>query len=89
MNVAKTKVDVESVPADIDKSELIEALRQEMFTAAEALDFEKAAKIRDQLKRLRGESDVQEIASARPAKAAAGGRGGMKKGGMGGRGRRR
>ncbi len=92
LNVAKTKVDVDAMPTDIDKSELIEALRQEMFTAAENLDFEKAAKIRDQLKRLRGESDVQEIASARPAKAAAGGRGGggMKRGGgMGGRGRRR
>jgi excinuclease ABC subunit B len=91
LNVAKTKIDVDAMPADIDKAELIEALRQEMFTAAENLDFEKAAKIRDQLKRLRGESDVQEIMSARPAKAASSGRaGGAKRGGgMGGRGRRR
>jgi len=89
-HVAKAKVDLDAVPTnEIDKAELIEALRQEMFTAAEALDFEKAARVRDQLKRLRGEGDQQTI-EARPAKAAGARGGGMKRGGGGaGRGRRR
>ena len=43
---------------EVDLVETIEAIRQEMFVAAEALDFEKAAKLRDQLKRLRGEAGV-------------------------------
>ncbi len=57
---------------DVDLTETIEALRQEMFAAAEALDFEKAAKIRDQLKRLRGEAAFGdgEGATARPKSAA-------------------
>jgi excinuclease ABC subunit B len=38
--------------ADIDTSEQIKAMRTEMFTAAEALDFERAARLRDELKRL-------------------------------------
>jgi excinuclease ABC subunit B len=59
--------------SDVDLTETIEALRQEMFAAAEALDFEKAAKIRDQLKRLRGEAGFSE-----PAAKAAKGSGGAK-----------
>ena len=35
-------------------SEQIRAMRAEMFTAAEALDFERAARLRDELKRLEG-----------------------------------
>jgi excinuclease ABC subunit B len=38
--------------ADVDTSEQIKAMRTEMFTAAEALDFERAARLRDDLKRL-------------------------------------
>jgi excinuclease ABC subunit B len=38
----------------VDISEQIRALRGEMFTAAEALDFERAARLRDELKRLEG-----------------------------------
>ncbi len=38
--------------ADVDTSEQIRAMRTEMFTAAEALDFERAARLRDELKRL-------------------------------------
>ncbi len=41
-----------SVDADVDLSEKIQALRLEMFTAAESLEFEKAARIRDDLRRL-------------------------------------
>jgi len=38
----------------LDLAEQIRALRGEMFTAAEALDFERAARLRDELKRLEG-----------------------------------
>ena len=37
-----------------DIEERIAAMRLEMFTAAEDLDFEKAARLRDELKRLQG-----------------------------------
>ena len=54
-------IDVPKVPrgksaedADIDLSEKIQALRAEMFVTAEALDFEKAARLRDDLRRLEG-----------------------------------
>ena len=54
-------IDVPKIPrgtsaalADVDLSEKIHALRLEMFTAAESLEFEKAARIRDDLKRLDG-----------------------------------
>ncbi len=40
---------------EISVTERIEALRQEMFSAAENLEFEKAARIRDQIRTLRGE----------------------------------
>jgi excinuclease ABC subunit B len=40
--------------ADVDISEQIRAMRGEMFAAAEALDFERAARLRDELKRLEG-----------------------------------
>ncbi|APR84098.1 Excinuclease ABC subunit B [Minicystis rosea] len=39
----------------VDLADQIEALRQEMFAAAENLEFEKAARIRDQLRVLKGE----------------------------------
>ena len=39
---------------DVEISEQIRAMRTEMFTAAEALDFERAARLRDELKRLEG-----------------------------------
>ncbi len=57
LTVAKAKVDSEKLVASIqDKAsinEIIEGLREEMFEAAEALDFERAARLRDQIKRLR------------------------------------
>ncbi|EYF02739.1 excinuclease ABC subunit UvrB [Chondromyces apiculatus] len=66
----------------VDLADQIEALRQEMFAAAENLEFEKAARLRDQLrglKSLQGTEEVAEI-SAAPAKpkrraSAAGGAG--------------
>ncbi len=70
---------------EIDLTETIEALRQEMFVAAEALDFEKAAKLRDQLKRLRGDATAAEVIGAAPARPKAGIRSNGGKGGMGGR----
>jgi excinuclease ABC subunit B len=38
-----------------ERFERIEALRQEMFAAAEGLDFERAARLRDELRRLQGD----------------------------------
>ncbi len=74
------KVEVE------DLSDRIEAVRQEMFAAAENLEFEKAARLRDQLRLLKGEADVQTTGAAsseRPAAKAS------KRGGMRGRARAR
>ncbi len=44
-------------------AETIDALREEMLSAAETLDFERAARLRDQLKRLQGE-----LVTAAPAR---------------------
>ena len=41
----------------VDLVDQIEAVRQEMFAAAENLEFEKAARLRDQLRVLKGEGD--------------------------------
>jgi excinuclease ABC subunit B len=41
----------------VDVVERLEALRQEMFAAAENLEFEKAARIRDQIRLLKGDSE--------------------------------
>ncbi len=70
VTVSKTKVDGISPKTEDGASALdvIEALRQEMFAAAEALDFERAAKLRDQLKRVRGELGDAEPVSAPVAK---------------------
>jgi excinuclease ABC subunit B len=59
VGVSKVKIDASGnvVPApNVDVAELIESMRQEMFAAAESLDFERAARLRDQLKKLRGEA---------------------------------
>jgi excinuclease ABC subunit B len=48
----------------------IEAVRQEMFAAAENLDFERAARLRDELRRLTGGAGPDGAAEARrPARA--------------------
>jgi excinuclease ABC subunit B len=52
--VPKTPKGQNPLDADVDPSEKIQALRLEMFEAAENLEFEKAARLRDELKRLEG-----------------------------------
>jgi len=53
-------------PAEaLDLAERIQALRQEMFAAAESLQFETAARLRDELKRLQG-SNGSADAGTRP-----------------------
>jgi excinuclease ABC subunit B len=79
--------------ANVDLSERIEALRQEMFLAAENLEFEKAARLRDQLRLLKGElTDGGDAQTAEPARKTKGGTraapGTKKAAGRGGRGRR-
>jgi excinuclease ABC subunit B len=96
VTVSKLKLDTIEGPAAQDLPEVIEALRQEMLAAAEALDFERAAKLRDQLKKLRGEATeeqraVSETSSRKPQpkRAAGGSRAGGGRSGGGARGRRR
>ena len=62
-----------------DLADRIEAIRQEMFAAAENLEFEKAARLRDQLRLLKGDANMAASADeasgpARPAKAGRGGK---------------
>ena len=54
IDVPKIPKGKSSADVDVDVSEKIQGLRLEMFTAAEALDFEKAARLRDDLRRLEG-----------------------------------
>jgi excinuclease ABC subunit B len=64
----------------VDLADRIEAVRQEMFAAAENLEFEKAARLRDQLRLLKGDADTA-AAGDPPAKATkADGRAGAKRG---------
>lgn len=74
-----------------DLAERIEALRQEMFLAAENLEFEKAARLRDQIRTLKGEledSGAEASGAAEPKRGAKGGAGarGKKSGGRAGAG---
>jgi excinuclease ABC subunit B len=69
--------------ADVDISEQIRAMRAEMFTAAEALDFERAAALRDELRGLQKKAGVDE-APIGARGAYAGGVGGSGYGGAGG-----
>jgi excinuclease ABC subunit B len=56
---------------DVDLVDQIESLRQEMFAAAENLEFEKAARLRDQLRAFKAEHGILDAAeatvAARPA----------------------
>jgi excinuclease ABC subunit B len=47
----------EPTDAQVERAERIEAVRQEMFAAAENLEFEKAARLRDELRRLQGDGN--------------------------------
>jgi excinuclease ABC subunit B len=69
----------------VDLADRIEALRQEMFTAAENLEFEKAARLRDQLRLLKGDANVAAVGQeAAPAKSGKQGARGGKRGARGG-----
>jgi excinuclease ABC subunit B len=60
--VPKTPKGKSALDADVDLGEKIQVLRLEMFEAAENLEFEKAARLRDDLKRLEGEAGVAVLA---------------------------
>ncbi len=78
--------------AELDVSDQLEALRQEMFSAAENLEFEKAARLRDQIRLLKGGDDdggqAPRAVSKPKARAASGGRAAGRGGGGRGRGGR-
>jgi excinuclease ABC subunit B len=74
----------QAAAANIDLADRIEALRQEMFLAAESLEFEKAARLRDQIRILKGELD-DAGAGASPAAAPGRGMKGAARGGAGAR----
>ncbi|MCC6554489.1 MAG: excinuclease ABC subunit UvrB [Polyangiaceae bacterium] len=74
----------------MDVVDPIEALRQEMYAAAESLEFEKAARIRDQIRMLKADEDTGVIvreASAAPPEAGRGGARAAAGRGRGGRGK--
>ncbi len=50
---ARAAVNKQNREGDFDRDELIRQLEEEMFRAAEELDFERAARLRDQIKDLR------------------------------------
>jgi excinuclease ABC subunit B len=73
--VPKVKVAADEAPrGEVDAMDLAEGLRQAMLAAAENLEFEKAARLRDQLKALRAQ-----FGDAIDAPRAARGRGGSKR----------
>lgn len=63
-----------------DLREQVELLRSEMLLAAENLDFEKAAQLRDQIRALEGGDAVGEKPNGPKRKAAAGAKGPRKSG---------
>ncbi len=73
LNVPKVggKADRAALPANPDEAmqERIAAMRLEMFTAAENLDFEKAARLRDELKKLQSIAGGGEAQSGEAAPA--------------------
>jgi excinuclease ABC subunit B len=60
--VPKTPKGKSRLDADVDINEKLQALRLEMFEAAENLEFEKAARMRDELRRLEGEAGGTSVA---------------------------
>jgi excinuclease ABC subunit B len=60
LNVPKlSKVAQANGGADVDVQERLAAMRLEMFTAAENLEFERAARLRDELKKLEALAGVE------------------------------
>jgi excinuclease ABC subunit B len=77
--------------ANVDLAERIEALRQEMFLAAESLEFEKAARLRDQIRILKGELEDGDAGASQASEPSRGAKAGAKAGarrGGGGRGKK-
>ncbi len=67
---------------DYDRDELVLGLEREMLEAAEQLDFEKAAALRDHIKRLKDSPELRVAAvDARPTRAGGGSREGTGQGG--------
>ncbi len=63
---------VHAAEGDHDREELIRELEQEMFQAAEELDFERAAALRDHIKELKESPELTvSAAKARPASSSA------------------
>jgi excinuclease ABC subunit B len=60
--IPKTPKGKNPLDADLDIGEKLQALRLEMFQAAENLEFEKAARMRDELRRLEGEAGGASLA---------------------------
>jgi len=58
-----------SLPPSEDVTERIEELRSQMFTAAENLEFETAARLRDELARISGSAAADEGPTSTPAPA--------------------
>jgi excinuclease ABC subunit B len=86
LSVPKSKAGAAGAADDIDISERIAAMRLEMFAAAENLEFEKAARMRDELKRMEALAGVESGGDANGAAfdPYAGGKSGKGKGGKGG-----
>jgi excinuclease ABC subunit B len=62
LSIPKTPKGKSPLDADVDLGDKIQTLRLEMFEAAENLEFEKAARLRDELKRLQGEAGGSSLA---------------------------
>ena len=72
--VAAHKVAAAAIQAseeELDRTELIAMLEKDMLTAAEALEFERAAQLRDRIKELKGMPELMVQSAAKsPAKRA-------------------
>ena len=65
---AKVDIDTAEPQDELAVAELAEQLRQEMFAAAERLEFETAARLRDRLKSLRNEHGDEVVAGPKGKK---------------------
>ncbi|WP_437486579.1 excinuclease ABC subunit UvrB [Sorangium sp. So ce1014] len=69
------KLAADAARAAMDVVDQIDAIRQEMFAAAENLEFEKAARLRDQLRQLKAQQGdgeagaAREVAEEKPARS--------------------
>ncbi len=63
---------IEASEEELDRTEFIAALEKEMLDAAEALEFERAAKLRDRIKELKGLPELVVTGAARKSAKGAG-----------------